>query len=153
VYGGTAGGDIARFDPDASSDLGSAFHVWMRTKHEDYGEAAYEKQPGDIYLTLQPGGNYTPRARIVYDYGTHVSSTYSLEMPTSGALWGSTFVWGSTTWSGGVNTVQEKLYAEGSGQTIAFEFEHLSANEPFYIGSLSPEISILGEESPGAGSE
>jgi hypothetical protein len=153
VYAGSAGGDVGRFDPAVSSDFGAGYHVAMRTKHEDYGEAAFEKQPGNIYLTLHPGGSYTPRMRILYDYGTRGSSSYLLEMPSPGDLWGSTFMWGSSVWGSGETTVQEKLYGEGAGQTIAFEFEHATANEPFFIGSVSPEIAVLGDQTPGAGSQ
>jgi hypothetical protein len=124
----------------------------MRTKHEDYGEPAYEKQPGDIYMTLQPGGNYTPTFRIVYDYGSRQSSPYTLNMPISGTQWGA-FSWGSASWANATSTIQEKLYGEGSGQTIALEWDHSSSNEPYYIGSVAPEISILGDQSPGAGGD
>ena len=151
IYLGNKGGDVGRFDPDSGADFGSGYHVQMRLKHEDYGLFSQSKQVGNWFVNLQPGGNYMPRARILYDYGTRGTGSYSLPMPLTGDLLGSTFILGTSLLAPEEITVQSKQYGEGAGQTISFEFEHNSPDEPFYVGTVSPEISIFGAQWPGAG--
>jgi len=151
IHAGTAGGNVCQLDPDSSADLSSAYRTRMRTKHHDYGEQAYEKSVGDIWIGLQPGGSYTPSFRLVFDYGARTSSTTQIRMPSDSTQWNS-FVWGGASWSSEFSNYQDKVYGMGAGQTIAVEFDHTSAGEPYYVASIALEISILGEQAPGAGS-
>lgn len=150
VHAGNAGGDVMQLDADTASDLASAYAVEMRTKHNDYGEQSFEKQCGDIWIGLQPGGNHTPSFKIIYDYGAKQSSTKQLRMVTGGDLVG-TLVVGTGIIGAASSNIQDKVYGMGSGQSIAFDFSHYAADEQFYISSISPEIAILGEQGPGAG--
>jgi hypothetical protein len=150
VYAGTSGGNVCQLDSAVNADLGSAYRVHMRTKHYDYGEQAYEKHNGDIWINMQPGGAQTPLFTQVFDYGTRTSSPRQLRMTNNGALLG-TFVIGTDVLASTTASVLSKVYGIGAGQTIAYDFDHSAANEPYYIANIAPEVAILGEQAPGAG--
>ncbi len=152
IHAGTKGGNVCHVDDDVHADLGAAYRVHMRTKHYDYGEQAYEKSNGDIWINLQPGGNYTPTFRQVFDYGSRQASARQLAMAIDSGVWGS-ITWDAFEWATDIASVLTKVYGVGAGQTIAYEFTHSAANEPFYIANIAPEVSILGEQGPGAGGQ
>lgn len=150
IYFGTKGGNVGHVDDDVHADLGNAYRARMRTKHYDYGEQAYEKQNGDIWINIQPGGSYTPTFRQVFDYGSRAGSTRQLSMPIDSALWNSV-TWNAFEWANESASVLTKVYGMGAGQTIAYEFDHSAASEPYFIANVAPEVAILGEQGPGAG--
>lgn len=150
IYAGTAAGDVCRLNDAISNDLGTAYSVRFRTKDNEYGDSSNEKGLGDIYTVIQPSGTYTPTLKPVFNFGRKVNSGYPLMLPVPGAALGS-FVLGQDVLSSENPTGIAKVYGGGIGQTIGFEFSHGGANEPFYVGSITPEIQRFGEEAGEAG--
>lgn len=146
IYAGNAVGDVFRFNSAVASDISYAYPVTLRTKHNDYGIPGVSKGPGDIYLTMQPGASYMPSFRLVYDYGQRFSSQSLVDLtPVGGSVFG-TGTFGTATFSAVNSTRRCKIYGSGSGATIGFELSHGSANEPFYIVGISPQIRAFGED-------
>jgi hypothetical protein len=146
IYGGNVEGDVGRFDDSSSgahSDLGLPYDVQFRTRHEDYGMSGVTKSLGDLYVTLQPGGSHRPTVTPIYDYGDSQGSTLSLRMPDVGGVVGSMVV-GIGVVGGGSTTNTDKVYPRGAGETIALEFRHSGANEPFYIAQATEMVQTHG---------
>jgi hypothetical protein len=145
VYAGNLDGDVFRTSRSTYSDLGTAYPVHIRTRHEDFGLPGGLKNQGDVWLHMQPGGAYKPTYRTIFDFGRKQASPLNITMEnSSGAVYG-TAVYGTATYGSEVETVREKLYAVGSGETIAHDFQHENANEPFWIAKLAAQVRVFGE--------
>jgi len=145
IYAGNASGDVFRMDPAVSADLGVAYQVDMQTKHDDLGSISSSKGVGDVWVTTQPGGNYTPTYQTGFDYGHRMGGTRKLKMPGVGAQWGSG-KWTSSKWSTTDATKVAKVYGTGRGVTVSHRFTHANAGEPFYIGAVTMQVQRYGEE-------
>jgi hypothetical protein len=152
LYAGTETGDVIRFSPTVFSDLDTAYPVEFQTHHDDHGVLMQEKTVGNIMVVLQPGGDYKPTFNIVFDYGKRMSNNRLLTMaPVGGAVFG-TAVYGTDVWGDAGATRTEKVYGNGSGQTVGFKFSHNVANQPFLVGQLSYEIDGGAEDAGSASS-
>jgi hypothetical protein len=144
VYLGTTNGNVCRFTRDTFSDLGSAYQVQMRTKHSNMGAPGVQKGVGDFYIHAQPEGTYRPTVRILYDFGTKQSPAKQIRLRTTGASWGSA-TFGVSAFANINTTSVTKLYGTGQGETLAFDFTHKGANQPFRVAQLSAQIRGIGE--------
>ena len=147
LYVGTYSGDVCRFNTAAPySDLALAYPMQWRTKHRDFGLPGKEKQIGDCWIKLQPGGAYQPQLRAFFDFGARVGSARGLTMPSTGtSLWGSTFVWGSSTWGAGLTTLREHVQLSDAGETIALDLTHEGINQPVGIAQLVYQVGEKGK--------
>jgi hypothetical protein len=149
IYAGNQNGDVAFFDDSSSgahSDLGEAYTVQLRTRHDDYGAPGVTKGLGDTLVTIQPGGSQRPTLTPIFDYGRVTGEYQFIEMAASGATWGSG-VYGTAVYGSENNTFTDRLYTTGAGETVAFDLMHAVANEPFYVAQLAPEIQTHGSHS------
>ena len=74
-------------------------------------------------------------------------------MPKSSSTWspsgGGNGIWGQSKFSEGDVNVQNLVYGEGSGDSVAWNFLHSGLNEPFYVSQLAVQIDELGPASDG----
>ena len=153
VYGGNEAGQVFRFTDSTHTDLDAGvaqtagYEIAMQTKHDDLGESTIRKGSGDVFWALQPGGSYGPAAQIVYDYGRRQSSISTLKMPKSGATFGPTGngVFGVSKWSISELTFRDKMYGEGSGDTLGFLMTHAGENQPVYVAQIASQVRTFGE--------
>lgn len=146
IYAGNEFGDVFRLARDVTSDFdGPAGYAVEFQTHDDDAEApGVRKGLGDVYVALQPGGDYSPTLRVVYDHGRRTSTQKPLNMPFSTALWDQA-TWDVDEWSIENPTVRDKVYGTGSGDAFAFNFSHTGAGEPFYVSSLDYQLRAIGE--------
>lgn len=148
IYAGNQNGDVGNFD-DASAgdhnDLGEPYTVQMRTKHDDFDAPGVTKGLGDTLVTIQPGGSQRPTLTPIFDYGRVTGEYQFVEMASAGATWGSG-VYGTSVYGSENNTFTDRVYTKGSGETIAFDFTHAVADEPFYIAQITPLVQTHGQE-------
>ena len=145
-------GDILYLSTDTYTDIqvdGATVNTYvaeLQTAHNDYGSTLVTKRMGDVMITLQPGGNYQPSFKTVFDYGARQSTPKNLNMqPLRGDEWGG-FVWGAGYWSSASHTRDEKVYACGSGRTIGFNISHQGENQPWQISKIDHQVMLLGED-------
>lgn len=147
LYAGNVEGDVGRFDDSSSgsfSDLGSGYDVRMVSKHDDFGAPGVTKGIGDLYVTIQPGGNHRPTVTPIFDYGIRTGDALSLEMPSAGSAWG-TLIWGTDSFGGANTTFTDKVYPRGAGETIALDFRHGGNAEPFFIVQATEMVQTHGQ--------
>lgn len=146
LYGGTTTGDVVRFDENVFTDLDSAYPVTFQTKHQAYDSTLRRKRLGDVMVTLAPGGDYTPKMQVIFDYGARVSQEHALKMqrPT-GFLLGTSVLGGSDLLGGGPTIRDARVYAAGAGRTIGFKFSHTGGAEPFWVSRIDHQVSATGE--------
>ena len=146
VYEGNAAGDVVKITETTEADLGSAYVTDIVTKHNDYGQANMDKGLGDITVILQPGGDHHPTITPVFDNGARGGTPIPLTMGSTGPVWDNA-IFDSDVFPADTSTFTDKVYGRGRGRTIAFQFQHGSANQPFYIASIHPQIRLFGEAS------
>lgn len=148
IYAGNQGGDVGEFDDTSSgdhNDLGSAYTVQMRTRHDDFGAPGVTKGLGDTLVTIQPGGSQRPLLAPIFDFGANTGSALEMEMAQSGSTWGSG-VYGTATYGTENSTFTDRVYTAGAGETIAFDLSHAAANQPFYIAQITANVQTHGQQ-------
>jgi hypothetical protein len=148
---GTTLGDVLYLDTTVFNDVSvdgsttSAYAATARTADNDYGSTLDTKGLGDIMVTLQPGGAYTPTFRAYFDYGSRKTGDRSLDMSImAGATFGSG-VFGTSVFATETSTRDEKVYGTGSGRTIGFEITHSASDEPWRVSKIDHQVMIQGE--------
>lgn len=144
IYEGNAAGDVARITETTTADLGTAYVTDIVTKHNDYGHPTLDKGLGDMTVVLQPGGDYTPTCTPVFDNGARSGTPIPMTMGATGPVWDNA-IFDSDVFPTDTSTFTDKLYGRGRGRTVAFQFQHGAANQPFYIASFHPQIRLFGE--------
>lgn len=155
LYFGSTLGDVGYIttetfrDFDSATATFSAYTTTFQTKHRaDYagGNLLDQKTVGDAVITLLPGGNYAPTARFIFDYGARSSVVYSMDMPASAAIVGTSLV-GRSVVGGDTPVGDARIYGVGAGRTVSFRFSHGGEDEPFRVGRVDYEIEVGGESS------
>jgi len=144
VYLGTTNGNVCRFTRDTYSDLGTAYPVQMRTKHNHFGVPGIQKGAGDVYVHAQPEGTHQPTMRLVFDFGARTGAPKKIKLKTSGGVYG-TSSYGTGTYANRNTTSVNKFYCTGQGETVAVDFQHQGANQPFRISLVILGIRGIGE--------
>jgi hypothetical protein len=144
IYLGTTNGNVLRFTLDRFDDLTVGYVARLQTHHDDLGAPGVVKVLGDIYMQLQPGGDYNPRVRAVFDFGQSPTESIPLDMQVgSEPSWGA-ISWNEFAWSSTNTTQRERVPGWGAGETISLEIVHAGTNQPFRIASLTYEARALG---------
>jgi len=147
MYYGTTTGEVGYFDDNTFADFGSSYQSKFQTAHDASGGASFNKNLGDVTVTIGPSGTYTPTMKFHFDYGRKISEKRLIEMPpSSGAVWG-TAQWDSGEWGADVDLWDQKIYGSGSGSTVGFSVEHSTAGQPFFVSSIDFQLRIVGEDS------
>jgi hypothetical protein len=144
LYIGDTDGNVVRFNRNIFSDLGTGYQAKFITAHNDFQSAGTTKSIGDCWIGLQPGGDYNPSLRFIFDYGRSASSVRSLDMGTTNPVWDAV-KWNETSWGDDSVTTRNKVFGTGAGDTVAFEFSHSVADEPYRVALLTAEIRGAGE--------
>jgi hypothetical protein len=144
VYEGNAAGDVTKIVESTTADLSAAYVTDIVTKHNDYGQPTMDKGLGDITVVLQPGGTHSPMLTPVFDNGARGGTPIPLTMGSVGPVWDNA-IFDSDVFPTDTGTFTDKVYGRGRGRTIAFQFQHGAANEPFYIASIHPQVRLFGE--------
>jgi hypothetical protein len=123
----------------------------LQTGHDAYGTILSPKTMGDVMLTMQPAGDYSPSYRTIFDYGRKSGRARSIPLQVSGGdLMGSTFIIGSSLMGTGESSQDVKISAFGSGRTISHEITHNGDNEPWRVGLIDVEVLVSqGQEDSG----
>ena len=146
LYAGTTTGDVLRFSDDAFNDLDAAYQSELQTAHNDLGSLLIRKTLGPIMVTLQPGGNYRPTMKFIFDYGQNISTSRQLSMKApGGSLLGVGLLGGFMLGTAEV-TRNEKVYGAGSGRTIGFNISHTGADEPYRVGKIDYLVAGMGQD-------
>ena len=147
VYVGTSAGKIARFSSSFFSDLttAGAYPVRFRTRNDTFGMPGVTKGIGDIYLEIQPGGDYRPKFQTFFDFGRVSTPPHDLVMDPGGGWLFDTAKIGLTPFHSAQETNRVRLYGTGSGDSIAHEFTHSGSNEPFWVPLFSAQVRAFGE--------
>jgi len=144
IYGGNENGDVVEFSDSTFSDLGVAYSVNFRTRHEDFGDLTSRKGVGDIYIVAQPEGTYRPTHRLIFDYGIRTGKARQFNLGEPGFIMGTSLL--GTGVLGATNpTTVSKLHGLGSGFTIAHDFSHNAVNQEFYVTSVDTQVRVFGE--------
>lgn len=155
LYFFSTDGRVGRFSSDVFSDIdgaGSAYpyRFAIQTNHEAEGDILHRKGLGDVMITLQPGGDYMPAYRTIFDYGARSSGVQNLDMASAAsAKWGvgpPATVWGGFEWGSAKAVHDEKVYGTGSGRTISHEISHAGENQPVRISRIDQNIRLSGED-------
>lgn len=144
LYIGSTDGSVLRFNRTLAADVGSGYQAKFVTKHNDYDSPGVTKGIGDVWIGLQPGGEYTPGLRFIFDYGRKSSELRYLEMGDANPQWDEVR-WDETSWGNDTTTSRDKVYGTGQGDTIALEFSHAVAGEPFRVTTVMTQIKGAGE--------
>jgi len=144
VYGGDYEGNVFRFNPLTHDDLGAAYTVQWRTKHEDHGSPGLLKAMGDIWLDVAPSGTYMPQLRIIFNYGNAQSAGEPITLRAGVGTW-DVSAWDNFAWDSLDPITQFKIYGTGTGYTTALEFSHSGTNEPFFVTKAAYQTRELGE--------
>lgn len=144
LYIGDTAGNVLRFSKNVFSDLGTAYTAKFVTKHNDYDVPGTTKGIGDVWIGMQPGGDYTPSMRFIFDYGRGNSGVRPLDMGDANPHWDAVR-WNEASWGNDTVTSRAKVFGTGRGDTIAFEFSHAVASEPYRVTMLAAQIRGAGE--------
>jgi hypothetical protein len=151
LYMGDTEGNVVRFNRNVFTDLGSAYPVSWTTSHNDFQNPGASKGVGDCWVGMQPGGDYIPSMRFIFDYGRHISSPRPLPFPSQSVKKWNQVQWNQFQWGSRTATFRKKVYGVGQGDTVAVSFSHTGSNEPFRITTLAMDIRGAGETSGIAG--
>lgn len=144
IFGGNENGDVFSFDDASFADLTVGYSTHWTGKHQDFGNVAMRKGVGDTVVVTQGNGTHHPTHRHVFDYGTVVGKPHRLDLETGGFTLDVSHL--DIDSFGSENPLTfNKSYALGSGFTIADRFEHSTANQGFYVSSISNQIRLFGE--------
>lgn len=149
VYLGNEVGDVGRFSREPSAtyvDFGTqSYGVTLQTLHQNFEQIGSDKQLGDTHVMIQPGGNYTPILRPIFDFGRRVGEAHQISMVVPPvALWGSG-IWGTSGWAIGNLLFRDKLGTFGRGESFSFRISHNGTNEPFFIAGIGFQLGRSGE--------
>lgn len=159
IYVGGQAGEVAAFNRGTYSDLGSAYGTLFRTKDEDYGAPTVEKAIGDTNVMARGTGNYSPSMAYLVDDSRKTISSEPIDLTldgfvldnTAGNLSGASTMDNAegTLVGAGIlgsdsNVIRERIVGCGTGYTVALQFSHSAANEPFFIGQVTQEIAGSG---------
>jgi len=144
LYIGDCLGNVMRFNRNVFSDLGNAYSVKFQTKHNDFNVPGVSKGLGDMWVGLQPGGNYEPSVRFIFDYGRRTSTSQMIPFSTSSSDWNEVN-WNQFEWGSAASTFRRKVFGTGQGETIATEFSHSGLSQPFRVTTMLSQIRIAGE--------
>lgn len=144
LYIGDTAGNVLRFNRNVFADLTTGYQARFVTKHNDYGAPGVTKGVGDLWVGLQPGGNYETSMRFIFDYGRRSSSVRHMNMPTSNPQWNEV-KWDEVSWGSEATTHRDKVFGTGAGDTIAMEFTHSVADEPFRVTMTALQVRGAGE--------
>ncbi len=145
VYGGNLKGDVFRFTTANFSDMGAAYATHLRTRHDDFGVPMVTKIPGNGEVWVEPTDDYSITMNLVFDNGRRTSSARTLDLVSHGLTL--SFVLDDTAILGSESNLQRKVFfGTGHGETIAHDFHHSGANQPFWIARISQQVAGLGDE-------
>lgn len=149
LYMGTLGGEVGHMNRAAYADFDNGYPCRFQTAHTHLARPDVEKVWGDIWVDVQPGGNYQPTMQRIVNYGQDVLDAIPLDMPAdvAGSLLDGVDLLDSTFLLKGadVETFALHEYERGRGTTGSLRFEHSGKDEPFFIANLSQEVGGLGD--------
>lgn len=143
VYMGDLAGRVMRFGRNVYNDMGAGIATDIITKNDDFGMPHKQKTIGDTFLALQGNGQYSISYQAILDDGQTTGLSSALQSPGGGTLWnGST--WGGGYWGSNEGTIRHRVSNVGSSPTIAHRLYHATADQPFWLCSLSQELFVSG---------
>lgn len=143
VYLGDTAGRVMRFGRSVYNDMGSGITADFVTKNDDFDMPVKQKTMGDTFVSLQGNGAYQISHQLILDDGQSAGHSSLLAVPGGGALWGS-FIWGAANWGSNEATIRHRISCVGSSPTVSHRFSHATADQPFWVCSLSQEVFVSG---------
>jgi hypothetical protein len=143
VYVGDLSGRVMRFGRNVYSDMDAGIASDFITKNDDYDMPYKQKTIGDTFVALQGNGSYNISHQLLLDDGQRLGQTTLVASPGGGALWGG-FNWGEAEWGSNEATIRHRVSSVGTSPTVAHRFSHSTANQPFWICSLTQEVFVSG---------
>lgn len=143
VYVGDLAGRVMRFGRSTYNDMGGGIAADIITKNDDFGIPHKMKNLGDTFVAFQGNGSYQIGHHLLLDDGQRNGQTNLLASPGGGSLWGS-FTWGEDNWGSNEATIRHRISSVGSSPTVSHRFFHSTADQPFWLTSLSQEVFVSG---------
>jgi hypothetical protein len=141
LYGGTVGGDVFRFDDTSNADLSAAYESTFTMPWLDFGAPQREKTLGDLYLQLQPAGDYSAQLAIRKNFRETPTSTHDVDLPVEDGTTYGVGIYGADVYAETMRTNSQRIYAVGSGTNFSFKVSRSAASEPFYVAKLSGRVA------------
>jgi hypothetical protein len=144
IYGGNYKGDVFRFTTANFADMGAAYPVHIRTRHDDFDAPGVTKGVGNAEIWVESTDDYSILMNWIFDLGRRTSRARPITLSTSGLTLPFQLD-GSAIFGSGINIQRKSVYGTGHGETVAHDFQHAGGNQPFWISRVTQEIAGIGD--------